>query len=220
MVFFALLLAFCGPTAEAQIGRPPRLNVQFHRAETAWRSGSSLLEAKARIDRVLKELPDDIEARKLRAGIFLSMKRPADALMDALSAAELDSTDGEAHLLVCEAGVRAHQNSTALPALYVAADHHLERRDYHVRLSRCAVALDRLDEAEAYARIAFAGDEKDPMAIAQLARVFVLSDQDESAVTILEKGLRLRLIDPKAVQKDSVLRQIAAYPAISDWFRN
>ena len=97
--------------------RPARLNVQYHRAETAWKSGNSILEAKARIDRVLKEIPADPEARKLRAGIYMSMGQPAKALIDARAAAEINPFDGEAYLLQCEAGVRVGANKAALKAL-------------------------------------------------------------------------------------------------------
>ena len=45
-----LIVVLSVSAAQAQVGtRPPELNAQFHRAETAYRSGSSVLEAKARV---------------------------------------------------------------------------------------------------------------------------------------------------------------------------
>jgi hypothetical protein len=68
----ALLLFLLSPDARSQ-DRPPAIEVQFHRAEAAWKTGASLHEAKARIDRVLEEIPGDVDARKLRAR-HLSMR--------------------------------------------------------------------------------------------------------------------------------------------------
>ena len=188
--------------------RPARLNVQFHRAETAWKSGSSLLEAKARIDRVLTELPDDAEARKLRAGIYLSMGAPAKALEDANEAVGLDPNDGEAHLLVCEAAVRTGDNESALRALDLSAGLLLEQSTFHVRLSRCAVDLDQFDAAEAYARTALAGNERDAEAHLQLARVFILDNDDEKAVTVLNRALDSRMLSTSVIRQDSAFARI------------
>lgn len=208
VVFLGLVLGFGRMDSFAQSVRPPRLNVQYHRAETAWRSGNSLLEAKARIDRVLRELPDDFEARKLRAGIFLSMGRPDEALTDAVAAARISPTDGEAHLLVCEAAVRSEEIQLALPALKQAAEHLLENPDHHIRLSRCATSLGLLDEAEAYARIALAGDDRNPASFLQLARVFVLAEENDRALSVLERGLRLRHLSLAMIREDALLRSI------------
>ena len=72
--------------AHAQDFRPPELNVQFHRARTAWSTGNSLLEAKARIDRVLAALPEDVEALKLRSSILADLGRDDTAFLDAAEA--------------------------------------------------------------------------------------------------------------------------------------
>jgi tetratricopeptide (TPR) repeat protein len=195
--------------------RPPELNVQFHRAETAWKSGNSLLEAKARIDRVIQALPDDVEARKLRAGILLSMGQPERALADARRATALGPEDGEAHLLLCEAAVRTEHDEQAVGSLHRAAELLLGRPDLHIRLSRCAVALGRLADAEAYARIALAGDERSAAAHLQLARVFVVSDQTEKAITVLDKGLTLKLLRPDQIRGDPELHVVANDPGLA-----
>ena len=101
-----LLLLGCVPVAQAQVTRTQDLRVQYYRAETAWKSGASVLEVKARVDRVLKELPDDVEALKLRTRALLHMGRDAEALVDAQRAVALHPTDGEAQLLLSEAARR------------------------------------------------------------------------------------------------------------------
>ncbi len=199
--------------------RPPELNVQFHRAETAWKSGNSLLEAKARIDRVIVALPDDVEARKLRAGIYLSMEQPQNALIDARAAARLDPSDGEAHLLVCEAAVRTNQNKLASGALSLSSDLLLGRPDLHIRLSQCAVDLGQLDDAEAYARIALAGHDTSAAAYLQLARVFVFARKIQKSLTVLEKGLKLGLVKPRQIRGDDDLKELAEYEELSALMR-
>ena len=42
--------------------RSAELEIQFHRAKMALTSGNSLYEAKVRIDRVLKTIPEDVDA--------------------------------------------------------------------------------------------------------------------------------------------------------------
>ncbi len=200
--------------------RPPELNVQFHRAETAWKSGTSLLEAKARIDRVIKVLPDDLEARKLRAGIFLSMGQPEKATADARRAVRLGPEDGEAHLLLCEASVRTDRVEAALGALRRSAELLIDQPVLHIRLSRCAIALGRIDEAEAYARIALAGDNMNAAAYLQLARVFVIARQIQKSVTVLEKGLRMGLIIPSQILNDHDLLTVADDQGLKSYMDN
>ncbi|MDX1741920.1 MAG: hypothetical protein R3178_11525, partial [Rhodothermales bacterium] len=66
-ILWAISLCVVGPAAlEAQVVRSPRMNLEFHRAQAAWKSGGSLLEAKARLDRVIDAGPDDAEALLLR----------------------------------------------------------------------------------------------------------------------------------------------------------
>lgn len=185
--------------------RPPELTVQFHRAQTAWKSGVSVLEAKARVDRVLKELPDDVGARKLRAQVLLAMDRPAEAVVDARRAVELDESDGEAYLILCEALRIVGDQAMAELALDSAAERVLEDASFHIRLSWNAALLNQLDKAEAFARIALALDSSEAAAYYQLARVFLQRSQPNDAAAVLARGLRNEVLDPAAIQRDSLL---------------
>ncbi len=191
--------------APAQDRRPPELDVQFNRAETAWKSGASVLEAKARVDRVLNKIPDDGEARKLRSQILMALDRPEEALFDAREAVKLQPEDGEAYLILSEAARINGDHHLAVQALDAAAERVLEDADFHIRLSWNATLLGQLDRAEAFARIALALDATRAASYYQLARVFVRKDQIDDAAAILEKGLRGNLLDPTAIQRDSIL---------------
>ncbi|GMQ81840.1 MAG: hypothetical protein BMS9Abin05_1277 [Rhodothermia bacterium] len=225
--FFALLVS--GSTVDAYAQRPirarrsvrpPELHVQFHRAETAWKSGNSLLEAKARIDRVIKELPDDLEARKLRAGILLTMGKADQAFLDAQRAVRLGPDDGEAQLLLCETSVRTQHEKSGLAALKRSADLLMDQHDLHIRLSKCAVSLERLDEAEAYARIALAGDATNSEAYLQLARVFANVNQDENAITVLRQGLTKGIVKPEQLQNEQLFKKLLSDTRLDEFLRD
>lgn len=202
---------------QGQIVRSPELNMQFHRAEAAFKSGTSLLEAKARVDRVLEDLPDDIEARKLRAEVFIAMGRPKDALVDARRAAQLAPGDGEAHLLVSEAARLSGDYELAIQAMDDAAEHAPDDAPLHVRLSWNAMEIGQLEKAEAFARIALALRPNDAAAYQQLARAFILQDKHEAAAEILARGLRSAVIPLDAVRRDSVLSQLLAHPLLGPY---
>lgn len=197
--------------------RSPELNQQFHRAETAWKSGTSPLEAKARVDRVLEALPNDAEARKLRAQVLLSMNRPEAALADVQRAIDLGVRDGEAYLILCEAARLSGKPDVAKQALDAASDLVLGDAALHVRFSWNAVALDRLEQAEAFARVARALDPWDPMAYYQLARVFVLKDQVDDAAAVLASGLEASIVDPLVMSQDTTLRRIIGHTALKPY---
>ena len=199
-------------SAHAQGVRPPELNVQYHRAETAWKSGASVLEVKARIDRVLEALPDDVEALKLRAQALLKMDRPEEALVDVRRAVELRPKDGEAHLILCEAARRTGDAEGAEHALEAASALALDDAALHIRLSWNAVLLEKLDKAESFARVAMASDPDEAAAYYQLARVFVLKQQPEAAATVLLNGLNASLLDPVAITADTVLVHVVDHP--------
>ena len=201
--------------AAAQDRRPPELDVQFHRAEKAWRSGTSVLEAKARVDRVLDKRPSDAEALKLRARILMSMDRHDEALVDARNAVQLRPQDGEAYLILSEAARMNGDEHLAVEALDAAAERVMEDADFHIRLSWNASLLGQLDRAEAYARIALALGPMRAPAYYQLARVFVQKDQMDDAAAILSKGLRQDLLDPATIQNDSVLAKISGHDALA-----
>jgi len=225
--FFALLIS--GSAVDSYAQRPrraprtvrsPELNAQFHRAETAWKSGNSLLEAKARIDRVIKDLPEDLEARKLRAGILLTMGKTDQAFLDADRAVRLGPYDGEAHLLLCEASVRTQHEKTGLTALKESADLLMDRHELHIRLSKCATSLGRLDEAEAYARIALAADATNSEAYLQLARVFTMVDHDENAITVLSQGLRRGIVKPTQIQRERTFKELLSDERVAAILKN
>lgn len=199
--------------------RPPGLNQEFHRAEAAWKSGTSPLEAKARVDRVLEELPHDTEALKLRAQVLLSMSRPEAALADIQHAIDLGARDGEAYFILCEAARLSGKSALARHALDAASDLVFDDAALHVQLSWNAVALDQLNQAEAFARVARALDPHDPMAHYQLARVFVLKDRLDDAAAVLAGGLEAAVVDPMVVVQDSVLRRLADHEALRPFAR-
>lgn len=213
------LLLFCSLAAaplKAQDRRPPDLDVQFHRAETAWKSGASVLEAKARVDRVLGERPDDGEARKLRAQILMAMDRRHEALFDAQEAVKIRPEDGEAYLILSEAARLNGHHHLAVDALDAAAERVLEDAGFHIRLSWNATILGQLDRAEAFARIALALDASKAEAYYQLARVFIRKDQADAAASILEKGLRSELLDPNAIRNDTILTHVIAHESLQE----
>lgn len=220
MLYGWVVLLFCSVAVmplTAQDRRPQDLDVQFHRAETAWKSGASVLEAKARVDRVLEELPDDGEARKLRAQVLMSMDRPEEALRDAREAVKIRPQDGEAYLILSEAARINGDHHLAVEALDAAAERVLEDADFHIRLSWNASLLGQDDRAEAFARIALALDSSKAAAYYQLARVFVRKHQDDAAASVLAKGLESDLLDPNAIRDDSILTQVVDHERLRDW---
>jgi Flp pilus assembly protein TadD len=209
-----VIVLLAGPLAgaQAQSARPPELNVQYHRAETAWKSGASVLEVKARVDQVLEALPDDVEALKLRAQALLKMERNEEALDDARRVVRLSPKDGEAHLILCEAARRNGDIEGAERALAAASELALDDAALHIRLSWNAVLLGNLDKAESFARVAMASDPNEAAAYYQLARVFILKRQPEEAVTVLLSGLNASILDADAVTADTVLVQVVDHP--------
>lgn len=211
-----LMLLFLGtaPESAAQSERPPELSMEYHRAEAAWRSGASLLEAKARLDRVLEERPDDFEARTLRAEVLLAMGRPEEALDDARRATQLVPESGRAHLIMAEAARLSSNLELAEEELDAAAEHLVDDAALHIRFSWNAALLGRLDQAEAFARIALALDEDSAAAYYQLARVFMLKKQPDQAAAILERGLRASLLNAGGITQDSVLTRVKDHPSL------
>lgn len=200
--------------AWAQAPRPHELNVQYHRAETAWKSGASVLEVKARIDRVLEALPNDVEALKLRAQALLKLGRHDEALADGQRAVRLAPKDGDAHLILCEAARLNGDVALAERSLGAASELALDDAALHIRLSWNAVLLGQLDKAEAFARVARASDPDEAAAYYQLARVFVLQEQPEAAATVLVNGLNASILDPGAIAADTVLVRVTDHPSL------
>ena len=194
--------------------RPPRLDRQFRRALTAWRTGSSLFEAKARLDRVLQEMPGDVEARKLRADVLLRMGRPEEALRDARRAVALRPRDGEAHLLHAEAARESSHLDQARDALDQAAEYLPQESALHTRLSWNAMLLDRPAQAEAFGRVALALDSTSAAAYRQLARVFIMRDRPDEAASVLMRGLQEEVVQPRSIREDELLRQLTDHPLL------
>jgi predicted Zn-dependent protease len=202
------------PSSNAQVVRTRELNTQYHRARTAWLSGSSILEAKARIDRVIDALPDDAEARILRAEILLGMNRPDSALVDARAAARLAPSSGRAHLVHCEAASRAGMREEAARAMRSSADQIMSDVTSYVRLSQCAQDLGLLREAESYARLAMAQGALNPAGHLQLARVFAAAGERDMAVTTLVKGLESGVLRASVIRQDHALAPLADDPRV------
>ncbi|MEX0599543.1 MAG: tetratricopeptide repeat protein [Rhodothermales bacterium] len=195
----------------AQNLRSEDLDVQFYRAETALKSGASVLEAKARIDRVLTARPNDAEALKLRSRILMSMDRYDDALRDAKRAVQLVPSDGEAYVILSEAARLAGDDHLAVESLDAAAERVMEDAEFHLRLSWNAALLGHLERSEAYARIALALDPERAAAYYQLARVFVQRDQLADAASTLARGLEQDLLDPVVILSDSLLAPLSTH---------
>lgn len=213
IILILLVNLLAGAPVAGQDFRPPELNVQFHRAHTAWSTGNSLLEAKARIDRVLEELPDDVEALKLRAAILMDMDRPDDALADANRAARLAPDNGEAHLLRCESAAQTGRDQDAEEALETASNLFLERIDHYVRLSACALRIGAVTRAESLARVAVAQDDTNPRGHIQLARVFLGTRRPNDARSIVNRLIEANSLSRMAVMADSQLAGLYETPA-------
>ncbi|MEM1093966.1 MAG: hypothetical protein AAGJ10_05145 [Bacteroidota bacterium] len=197
--------------------RPAAQAIQLQRAQTAWESGVGLLEVKARVDLVLREQSNDVQALILRAKVSLAMGEPQAAYADAMYAASIDSTAGEAHLLWAESAIMLEKREQAEAALRRASAHSIEDAIYHVRLSAIAVRLAQLERAESYARIALNLHPDEPAAYYQLARVFVEKGYAAAAVHILKQGFERGLLDMGSVTNDRQLAVMAPHEDLSPW---
>ena len=173
-----------------------------------------MLEAKARVDRVVSALPEDAEARVLRAEILLSMGRAEDALVDARRATELAPTNGAAHLAFGEASLRTGDTESAERAMNRAAQLLVDDSGAHVRLSRLARRLNRGEQAIAFARIAVALSPESAVTHYELARAFVSNANTDAAASVLAGGLRDGLLSADVITADSVLNRVARHNAL------
>lgn len=176
-----------------------------------------MLEAKARIDRVLESRPNDAEALRLRAQVLMGMERPREALRDAQRAVAVDPKNAESQLVLCEVARNAGEQTLAEQSLQTASELVFDDAALHVRLSWNAVLLDQVEKAEAFARTALALDADESSAYYQLARVFMLQDQRDAAAMILSKGFRRALLDPSTVRSDSLLTRLTAHPTVQPY---
>ena len=206
------------PGLDAQ--RSAELNAQYYRARIAWRSGSNLMEAKVRIDRVVKARPDDAAARKLRAQVLLALERPGPALVDARRAVHLRPEDGEARLILTEALRLNGKKQAARKALKEAAQHLFGKASHRVLLSWNAEQLGLYKQAEEYARDALERNMSLPAAYYQLARVLVRRRQVDAAAAILKRGFSASVLTPGPVVRDSLLRRVAQHEDLQRYFPN
>ena len=188
--------------------RPPALSAQLHRAEIAYKSGASLLEAKVRVDRVLDELPNDTQALKLRSKVYVSMERYTEALADARRAAAVDPADGEAQLLVSLSAQGAGNHDLALRAMDRAAALLVDDASSHVELAGIARAMGLYEKAEAFARIGVALDPTLASAQLELARAFVAQKKFPAATLILQKAIEAGTVKRQMVLSDSLLQPL------------
>ena len=210
-----LLLAPRVSTAQVR-SLQPNVQSQLHRAETAWRTGGSLLEAKVRADEVLRADPDHPQALKLRADVLLALNRYDEARRDARRATELDPTDGRAYWILAESARLSGDLSMAREALREAAGHITdENAEFHVMLSGVALHVDELELAESFARVARAKEPMHAAAHYQLARVFLLQGRPDDAATILVGGLNEQFLDPRFIREDTALRALIDHPDLA-----
>jgi tetratricopeptide (TPR) repeat protein len=203
-------------SGQASRSLQPKVQSQYHRAETAWRNGGSLMEAKVRADEVLKADPDHAGALKLRAEVLLALDRYEEASRDARRATEVDPDDGMSYWVLAESARRARDIALARETLQKAAEQVTdEEADVHVMLSQVALQVDEHELAESFARVARARDPGNAQALYQLARVFLVQGQMNAAVTILSSGLAERLLDPRFIVQDSTLGALAGHPELA-----
>ncbi|MDX1430749.1 MAG: tetratricopeptide repeat protein, partial [Rhodothermales bacterium] len=202
-VLFACCLA--ANVAAAQVARTPQQNAEFRRAEAAWLSGGSLLEAKERLDNVIESLPDDAPALVLRTKILLALERNPEAYRDAKSAFLLLPEDGEVSLLMTRAARLAGDTTLALEALRCASSTISTDAHSHLRLSIESLHLGRHEEAESLARVAVALDPRYSEARLQLARVLAVRGNTEAAAKALTAALDESLVTRDRIQSDSLL---------------
>jgi tetratricopeptide (TPR) repeat protein len=215
------LIVYVTPV-HGQAGPPEQIQRSLLRAETAWRNRTSLLEAKVRVDQVLEEAPNHADALKLRAEVLIAMQRYQEALVDAQRATEINPRDGAAYLILAEAARLNDDFDLARHSLERAAALAIEESaDFHIRLSRSAMLLgeDDLDMAESYARVALAKDRNFAGAYYQLARIFLLKNRAEDAVSTLVRGFQAELLDPIYLENDSTLQILKDHQQIIEFMQ-
>ena len=200
----AAICALVPLTVSGQTIRSPEMNLEFHRAKAALKSGGSLLEAKTRLDRVLDAAPTDTDAYVLRSRVQLALRRHPDALSDARRAAELDSVSGEVQFVLCQAARAAGDTTLALQALQKASSTIEADPLKHIVLSREAMLLGHFDTSESLARVAVALDGTNPEAHYQLARALALDGKKDAAVLILSRGIDEGRLSADYVAQDPV----------------
>lgn len=198
--------------------RPVEWQAELDRAASAFRSGVSFLEAKARVDRVIHVLPDDAQARKLRAQILIALNRPEEALTDARHVLGNDPEDGEAHLLISEAATQMGDAENARGAMRAAARFLVEDADLWTRLGRVAVFQEQVTLAQSFAQAAAAADALGARAYYQIAVLLTQRAQEDDAAETLRLGLSEGRLDPHWIKQHPVLAPLARHPRLKSFF--
>lgn len=206
------------PPVRARTQRPADLQQDYHRAARAWRAGTNLDEARARLDRVLVRLPGDVDALRLRTRVLLDQGRAVSALDDAKRLILLDPDEASTWLLGAEAWLAAGSPDSAAAALSSAASRVGNRSDEHLQLSWLAERLGRFDEAETYARVGLAVAPDRPAAISRLAHVFMAQGRSGDAATLLARALDRGVFRKSLVTEDPALASLERHPVLAGRF--
>ena len=79
------------------------------------------------------------------------------------------------------------------------------------------MAMEEVDHAEAFARIALRQDEQQPLAWLQLAKIFLLQDRTDDAAMILQKGMEQDVLVRKQLEADEMLWELHSHPELAPW---
>jgi hypothetical protein len=187
----ALLLFLLSPDARSQ-DRPPAIEVQFHRAEAAWKTGASLHEAKARIDRVLEELPERCRCSQACARRCFSRlaARPRHSSMRCVRS-RYDRPTPRRALSFAKSPSLPTRQTLARRELNAASELIIDNADFNLAAIRqrntTRASSIEARPLRAQHSISLHGV---PRSYYQLARVFVLRGQADEAVAVLERGFR------------------------------
>lgn len=221
MILLALLCCWGAVPAPSQGQANARadsarvVEIQLQRAQIALRSGASLREARARLDRVLALAPDHAEALYLRARVHLALNAPQRAMADAERALRLTGTHVATYATLVEAARQVGDQTRAVEALEAAMAAVDETSRYHLRLSWSALQLEHYDHAEALARVALRRQPHRAAPYQQLARVFVRTNRTADAAFILHQGLERGVLHASGVVDDADLKSLAMHPLLA-----
>lgn len=207
--------AFSQGQAEAPSDAARVVDIQLQRAQMAMRSGASLREARARLNRVLALAPDHAEALQLRASAHLALQAPQQAMADAERALQLTGPSVATYATLVEAARQVGDRPRAVEALEAAMAAVDDTSPYHLRLSWSALQLEHYDHAEALARVVLRRQPHRAAPYQQLARVFVRTDRTADAAFILHQGLERGALHSPGVVHDDDLKALAKHPLVA-----
>lgn len=201
-------------TAEAYAQRSPAFDREVYRADLAWRGEGSLLEAKVRLDRVLRTYPADAEALRLRAQVLLALDRREDAYRDAREAHTVQPEHPETLLVLCEAARVNGDTLVARDALQMASGLLFSNAPLNARLAWNAEQLALWNRAEGFARLSVLQDPELGVGYLVLARIFMHRGVPEAAASVLADGLSRNVFPFTAIRDEPLLASLAAHPAL------